>query len=140
MSSNYLNEMCKKHQLTFICHGNDPCFDTNGHDVYAEVKERKMYFEVPRVTGISSTELIGRLLTNASTSHQVQAARTNPDGISVKEAASQWRFIPTGAIMSEFYAECKRARAPEQPAVYIDGAWDMLHAGHINTLLRVKES
>ena len=142
MSSDYLSEMREKHQVTFICHGNDPCFDAEGNDVYAEVKALKMYKEVPRVTGISSTELIGRLLLYVDTSHQVpetDLSPSRPHGLSIEAAASKWKFIPTGAIMREFYDECKRTREPGQPIVYIDGAWDMLHAGHVRTLLRVRE-
>jgi len=87
-----------------ICHGNDPCIDANGNDVYAEVKQMGMYRTIQRVTGISTTELIGRMLS------YIREDKWNSDRWSANDprllsevTESRWKFAPTAGVYMDFF-------------------------------------
>ena len=42
-------------------HGDDPCL-VDGVDVYGDVKRRGIFRSIPRTEGVSTTELVGRML------------------------------------------------------------------------------
>jgi len=134
MDSRYLNEQARKHKVKVICHGNDPCLDKNGNDVYAEAKARGMYRTIHRVTGISTTELIGRMLTHIEPSSELEPAFR-----ALASESSRWRFTATGDVYHDFLDACHVPNEEGKPVVYVDGTWDMLHVGHVQTLNLVRE-
>lgn len=50
-------------------HGDDPCIGPDGQDVYAEVKRRGMFKSIPRTEGVSTTEIVGRMLVMSKKHH-----------------------------------------------------------------------
>jgi ethanolamine-phosphate cytidylyltransferase len=48
--------------IDYCVHGDDPCFNERGEDVYSEMKKKGRYKVFKRTEGISTTEIIGRLL------------------------------------------------------------------------------
>lgn len=58
MTQEYLDE----HQIDVVVHGDDNSFDENGNDAYAFIKSIGKYQELPRTDGISTTDLITRVL------------------------------------------------------------------------------
>eukprot|EP00617_Octactis_speculum_P028105 CAMPEP_0185754034 /NCGR_PEP_ID=MMETSP1174-20130828/12692_1 /TAXON_ID=35687 /ORGANISM="Dictyocha speculum, Strain CCMP1381" /LENGTH=526 /DNA_ID=CAMNT_0028432095 /DNA_START=128 /DNA_END=1708 /DNA_ORIENTATION=- len=71
MTPEYLDWVIKTYQIDFVVHGDDPCLDADGNDVYALVKERGMYRTVPRTEGVSTTEIVGRMLTMSRDHHMI---------------------------------------------------------------------
>jgi len=53
-----------KHQIDIIAHGEDPCYDLDGNDVYAYVKNIGRYRFIKRTEGISTSDLIMRIVRN----------------------------------------------------------------------------
>lgn len=51
-------------------HGDDPCIGPDGKDVYAHVKERGMFRSIPRTEGVSTTEIVGRMLQMTKSHHR----------------------------------------------------------------------
>eukprot|EP01044_Picomonas_judraskeda_P004315 COSAG03_NODE_378_length_8385_cov_5.999638_4_plen_459_part_00 len=152
MDASYLDDMVRKHDLHHICHGNDPCLDADGNDVYASAKERGLYSSIPRVTGISTTELIGRMLSyiryQAEPDDESRAMLMSKVSNQLKyekngqrmrmSGTARWQFAATGEIYAKFLHASQRTRKQGQPLVYIDGAFDLLHAGHVRTLQMVR--
>lgn len=58
MTQEYLDE----HEIDFVIHGDDNSFDENGKDAYAFIKSIGKYKELQRTDGISTTDLITRIL------------------------------------------------------------------------------
>ena len=55
-------ETLDKYNCDFCAHGNDITTTADGHDTYAAVKEAGRYKEVERTQGVSTTDLVGRML------------------------------------------------------------------------------
>lgn len=58
----FLDKLITEHQIDFIVHGDDPCIGKDGQDVYAAVKEQGRFRTVKRTEGVSSTDIVGRML------------------------------------------------------------------------------
>eukprot|EP00941_MAST-03F_sp_MAST-3F-sp1_P003963 g3963.t1 len=61
MSEKYLNFIMEERQIDYVVHGDDPVI-VNGKDVYAHVKEMGKYRSIPRTEGVSTTDIVGRML------------------------------------------------------------------------------
>lgn len=55
-------EILDRYNIDFCIHGDDITTTADGTDCYKEVKEAGRYREVKRTNGISTTELVGRML------------------------------------------------------------------------------
>jgi ethanolamine-phosphate cytidylyltransferase len=55
-------EILDKHNIDYCVHGDDITTTADGTDCYKEVKEAGRYREVRRTVGISTTEMVGRML------------------------------------------------------------------------------
>lgn len=62
MNSKYLNYLFNEKHIDYVLHGDDPCYDANGNDVYAEIKKINKMKIIKRTEGISTTDIIGRIL------------------------------------------------------------------------------
>lgn len=58
----FLDKLITEHHIDFIVHGDDPCIGKDGQDVYAAVKEQGRFRTVKRTEGVSSTDIVGRML------------------------------------------------------------------------------
>ncbi len=78
LSEKYLDEFVfGKMQCDFVVHGDDPCLDAQGNDVYASSKTRGKYREIKRTEGVSTTDLLGRML-------QVVGSKNSPGAAGVR--------------------------------------------------------
>jgi cytidyltransferase-like protein len=92
-----------------------------GNDVYATSKAVGKYREIKRTEGVSTTDLVGRMLSMSRTHHE-------PDSFS----AGFTSFMPTSRRVAEFSS----ARRPKHSdtVVYVDGAFDLLHPAQVDFL------
>lgn len=196
MSPEYLSYVIEKYKIDYVVHGDDPCI-VDGKDVYQDAKDRGMYKEIPRTNGVSTTDIVGRMLI-LSREHHDRARQSPMMGslMSKSKAAakrkgnalidppappglvtltfprdpslldsqlsmqtspvldqplpavtalasvgttrldyvgSRSKFLTTGRMIRIFSQQCKEPKAGDK-IVYIDGAFDMFHAGHVETL------
>jgi ethanolamine-phosphate cytidylyltransferase len=110
-----------QYKCDFCAHGNDITTTIDGSDTYQEVKDAGRYREVERTQGVSTTALVKRML-----------ALTGQLNINEQSASSPYtgeQFLPTVKKIKEFSGQV------EIPAnakvVYVDGAFDVLHPGHL---------
>jgi ethanolamine-phosphate cytidylyltransferase len=55
-------ETLRQYRCDFCVHGDDITMTSDGQDTYQEVKNAKLYKECQRTAGISTTDLVGRML------------------------------------------------------------------------------
>jgi ethanolamine-phosphate cytidylyltransferase len=116
-------EFMKKHNIDFCAHGEDITILADGRDSFHEVKEAGMFRLIKRTEGVSTTDLLGRML-SLSKSH---LSTTNP----------QSSFLASTRKIVQFAS--RRAIKPGYKVVYTAGAFDLMHAGHVSFLKEARE-
>jgi ethanolamine-phosphate cytidylyltransferase len=137
-------ELLDSLNIDYCAHGDDPCFNENGEDAYKQIKEAGRFKVFKRTEGISTTEILGRLiLANRSYSMDTKEMMTSSDMLKKAQEETLEKgpvvssFLSTGWRLHEF---CNNVSPKDtDKIVYIDGAFDILHIGHIETLKKAKE-
>ncbi|KAK5982989.1 Ethanolamine-phosphate cytidylyltransferase [Trichostrongylus colubriformis] len=134
-------ETLNRYDCDFCVHGDDITLTADGKDTYEEVKKAKRYRECKRTAGVSTTDLVGRMLLltkchHVSEEHMDQhreRARTlSTDSVAQSPWTRVSRFMATTQTIVEF-AE-GRAPRPTDKIVYVCGAFDLFHVGHLSFL------
>ncbi|RKO99384.1 hypothetical protein CXG81DRAFT_5343, partial [Caulochytrium protostelioides] len=127
-----LLETLERHDCDFCVHGDDITTTADGSDCYHAVKVAGRYRECRRTEGVSTMELIGRMLTMTKehlrrrpSLQRHAAAGDGGNGGSASTAAGT-----TLAGVSEHAAEENAAGESGNVVVYVDGAFDLFHVGH----------
>ena len=136
-----------KYSCDFCVHGDDITLSADGKDTYQAVKDARRYKECKRTAGVSTTNLVGRMLLmtkehfDRSPSpiagmdpHQVSGASSD------SSAKSPWtcvsHFLPTSQRIVQF-SDGKEPN-PGDKIVYAAGAFDLFHVGLIDFLEAAK--
>lgn len=127
----YVNlEIIARVGCDYVIHGDDIAIrkDT-GTDAYEEVRKAGKLKIVKRTEGVSTTEMVGKMLLmtsgEAETSEPLQVSN-----IVKRQTASN--FLATTRRITQFSSG--KAPGPNDKVVYIDGSFDLLHIGHLETL------
>lgn len=140
-----LQEYIDRYQIDYIVHGDDPCFTPDGRDVYEHVKAKGMFKAVKRTEGVSTTDIVGRMLTcgmeHFVDDDEIRGKRASDisadDAITASEAVRRSNFLPTSHRIRQFSSN--RTPSEKDVVVYMDGAWDMFHQGHIAVLKEARK-
>lgn len=150
----------------YVVHGDDITSDANGYDCYRFVKEAGRFKVVKRTPGISTTDLVGRMLLCTKT-HFIKnldavlngqeghgdVEERKKEGAEMKERITEyasdasgknpqvdvWTWHPSGEQGSFSKKVLGQAPQPGQRVIYVDGGFDLFSSGHIEFLKRVVE-
>jgi len=116
-------------KVKFICHGDDLPVVKGGGGMYTDVIENQRFSLLKRTEGISTTNIIERLLRKSPTGGESPR----------KEASDMGHLLTTVDRLSQFAEssdpwKIKRKLSDAKKAVYVDGAFDLLHLGHVRML------
>ncbi|KAG0586671.1 hypothetical protein KC19_2G107600 [Ceratodon purpureus] len=146
INEEFMNKLFTDHKIDYIIHGDDPCLLPDGSDAYAHAKKAGRYKQIKRTEGVSSTDIVGRMLlcvrdrpneTPVHASLQRQFSHGHSDkGSSAGAGTRVSHFLPTSRRIVQF-SNGKGPR-PDARIVYMDGAFDLFHAGHVETLKAAK--
>ncbi|CAO2163980.1 unnamed protein product [Urochloa humidicola] len=137
ITEEFMNTLFNKYSIDYIIHGDDPCLLPDGTDAYALAKKAGRYKQIKRTEGVSSTDIVGRILLT----FKQKDALANDEQTEVKpndEVKSQLsHFLPTSRRIMQF--SNGQAPSPGARVVYIDGAFDLFHAGHVEILRSARQ-
>lgn len=138
-------ETLEKYDCDFCVHGDDITVTADGTDTYHLVKAAGKYKECKRTAGVSTTDLVGRMLLVTKTHHErdeEKAVDKNQAGDigSGSTATSPWtgvsQFLPTSNKIIQFSSG--KEPKPGDKIVYVAGAFDLFHLGHLDFLEKAK--
>ncbi|XP_017418311.1 ethanolamine-phosphate cytidylyltransferase isoform X2 [Vigna angularis] len=148
ITEEFMKKLFDEYKIDFIIHGDDPCVLPDGTDAYAHAKKAGRYKQIKRTEGVSSTDIVGRMLLcvrerSISDSHNHSSLqRQFSNGHSPKFEAGSPAATASGTRISHFLPTSRRivqfsngrGPGPDSRIVYIDGAFDLFHAGHVEIL------
>ncbi|KAK4373061.1 hypothetical protein RND71_008445 [Anisodus tanguticus] len=143
ITEDFMNRLFTEHKIDYIIHGDDPCLLPDGTDAYALAKQAGRYKQIKRTEGVSSTDIVGRILSvsqDASNS-SLLGKDDSMNQVHAEEKMSKIdhisSFLPTSRRIVQF--SNGKGPGPNARVVYIDGAFDLFHAGHVEILRSARQ-
>ena len=140
-------EVLDEYDCDFCVHGDDITLSADGSDTYQIVKDAGRYKECKRTPGVSTTNLVGRMLlmTKDHFDKGTPIGSLDPSDItgasSDAQAKSPWtcvsHFLPTSQRIVQF-SDGKEA-ASSDVVIYAAGAFDLFHVGFLDFLQCAKK-
>ncbi|KAL5285950.1 Pect.2 family protein [Megaselia abdita] len=139
-------ETLDQYNCDFCVHGDDITTTNDGKDTYQIVKDEKRLETVSRTNGISTTDLVNRILslTRKSVSQEtndiLEDKELSVDISKDSKPKSPWtgssQFLLTTQKLIQF-SDGKSSK-PNDKVIYVAGAFDLFHVGHLDFLEKAK--
>lgn len=150
ITEEFMTRLFNEYNIDYIIHGDDPCLLPDGSDAYALAKKAGRYKQIKRTEGVSSTDIVGRMLLcvreRSSSDHHAHSSLQRQfshghspridDGGSPRRGTRVSHFLPTSRRIVQF--SNGKSPDPNDRIIYIDGAFDLFHAGHVEILRLAK--
>lgn len=148
ITEEFMNRLFNEHKIDYIIHGDDPCLLPDGTDAYALAKKAGRYKQIKRTEGVSSTDIVGRILaslkdTKVGEDGNQSSLQSESDKLKKNQVEKQANgahvshFLPTSRRIVQF--SNGKGPGPNARVVYIDGAFDLFHAGHVEILKKARQ-
>ncbi|XP_052164701.1 ethanolamine-phosphate cytidylyltransferase-like [Oryza glaberrima] len=142
ITEEFMNTLFNKYNIDYIIHGDDPCLLPDGTDAYALAKKVGRYKQIKRTEGVSSTDIVGRILLTFKQKEAGSMEATTDANVAVNQNTGADTYDKVKSQLSNFLPTSRRimqfsngqAPLPGARVVYIDGAFDLFHAGHVEIL------
>jgi ethanolamine-phosphate cytidylyltransferase len=150
-------ETLDKYACDFCVHGDDITLTAEGIDTYQIVKENKRYREIKRTQGVSTTDLVGRMLLLTKSHHENDESKTPDNEMTKNLSTSSNKIDSHDATVDATYSPWTRScqflattnkiiqfssgREPKSSdrVVYCAGAFDLFHVGLLDFLEKAKQ-
>lgn len=145
-------EIMDQYECEVCIHGDDLSIGADGKDTYQIVKDAGRFVECRRTQGVSTTELVGRMLLMSKDHSEMIDDCDNDSKVEHKKAkvenfAGNNPRSPYTAGVSHFLTTSKRvlqfsnSKEPQagDRVIYVDGGFDLYHLGHIEFLKEAKK-
>ncbi|KAF9919931.1 Ethanolamine-phosphate cytidylyltransferase, partial [Linnemannia zychae] len=135
-------EWMDKYNCDYCVHGDDPSTLADGTDSYRLVKAQGRYLECQRTKGVSTTDLVNRMLRMTSLQEKGHLPEDghvweNDTRPYAKQGQQQHEVLSTARKISLF-SQGNRDPKKGDRIIYVDGTFDLFHVGHIEFLKRAK--
>eukprot|EP01064_Diplonema_japonicum_P038970 TRINITY_DN9645_c0_g1_i1.p1 TRINITY_DN9645_c0_g1~~TRINITY_DN9645_c0_g1_i1.p1 ORF type:complete len:393 (+),score=89.48 TRINITY_DN9645_c0_g1_i1:62-1240(+) len=132
----------EKYEIDFVVHGDDLSTDLNGNNSYQAIIDIGKFKIVKRTEGISTTDIVGRMLLVTKTHHQQEqeapAAGDSPKANAALQADTTYSSYLTSSRKIVQFSN-QKAPKPGDKVVYVDGGFDCFHCGHSALLKKARE-
>lgn len=152
-SVEWIDTLINKYKIDYIVHGDDPCYTMDGRDAYAYAKEKGIFKIIKRTEGVSTTDIVGRMLLMTRDHHlrgqdsipmTASASMESDDEthfqstlrVLENDKSKSSKFLPTARRIRQF--SNGKAPSKEDTVVYICGSWDLFNTGHIQALEKAR--
>ena len=131
----------------YVIHGDDIPYNSEGRCAYDEIIAANKLKIIKRTEGVSTTDLVGRLLLLTrehlddpdakAVARMIQTTVESPSGSDPASSARSVKMLTTARRIAEFSS--RRPVTDKDVVVYIDGAFDLFNVGHASTLKKARE-
>lgn len=115
-------------EIDYVAHGDDISVDLNGRNSYQEIIDAGRFKIVKRTDGISTTDLVGRMLL-CTKDHMKKG---EPQFTAEDVGGNSLRYLTTSRKIVQF-SNNTTPKATDR-VVYVDGGFDLFHIGHMRLL------
>jgi ethanolamine-phosphate cytidylyltransferase len=146
-------EWMDRYGCRYVVHGDDVTTDASGEDCYRVVKSAGRFKVVKRTPGISTTDLVGRMLLCTRTHHIRDLSEELENDEEKREMMKNYAsdaagVVENGPVVFEYSPATSLSRklvdgvmpTEGRKITYVDGGFDLFTPGHIEFLRLVVEA